>query len=55
MGDPNPDDPLVPEIADLLKKDKAKHDEEARIYTLRYAMEYADDNNDHDNDNDDDF
>ena len=26
MDDPNPDDPLVPEIAELLKKDKEKHD-----------------------------
>ena len=46
MGDPNPDDPLVPEIADLLKRDKARHDEEARLYTLRYAMEYANDSDD---------
>tara|TARA_B100001142_G_C14320019_1_gene649998 strand:+ start:520 stop:990 length:471 start_codon:yes stop_codon:yes gene_type:complete len=43
MDDPNPDDPLVPAIADLLKKDRAKHDEEARMYTLKYATEYAND------------
>ena len=42
MDDANPDDPLVPEIADLLKHDKAKHDENARLFTLKYAMEYAD-------------
>lgn len=42
MDDANPDDPLVPDIADLLKKDKATHDEEARLYTLKYAMEFAD-------------
>ena len=45
MDDANPDDPLVPDIADLLKKDKTKHDENARIYTLKYAIEFADDNN----------
>ena len=39
MDDPNPDDPLVPDIADLLKSNKTKHDENARIYTLRYATE----------------
>tara|TARA_A100001011_G_C13532680_1_gene525215 strand:- start:231 stop:362 length:132 start_codon:yes stop_codon:yes gene_type:complete len=42
MDDANPDDPLVPEIADLLKHDKTKHDENARLFTLKYAMEYAD-------------
>ena len=41
MDDANPDDPLVPDIADLLKNDKVKHDEEARLYTLKYAMEFA--------------
>jgi len=54
MGDPNPDDPLVPQIADLLKSDKETHDAEARLFTLKYAMEFAEDNdNDNDNDNDD--
>jgi len=43
MDDANPDDPLVPEIAELLKRDKIKHDENARLFTLKYAMEYADD------------
>ena len=43
MDDPNPHDPLVPDIADLLKSDKVRHDEQARLYTLKYAMEYADD------------
>jgi len=40
MDDPNPDDPLVPEIADLLKQDKTKHDENARIFTLKHATEF---------------
>ena len=43
MDDPNPNDPLVPEIADLLKNNKDKHNEQARLYTLKYATEYADD------------
>jgi ubiquitin-conjugating enzyme E2 D/E len=37
MDDPNPDDPLVPEIADLLKNDKEKHDDNAKSFTLMYA------------------
>ena len=37
MDDPNPDDPLVPEIAELLKKDKEKHDNNAKSFTLMYA------------------
>jgi len=41
MDDPNPDDPLVPDIADLLKNDKEKHDEAARIYTMKYATEFS--------------
>lgn len=43
MDDANPDDPLVPDIADLYKNDREKHDENARLYTLKYAMEYAED------------
>ena len=37
MDDPNPNDPLVPEIAHLLKTDKVEHDNKARMYTLSYA------------------
>ena len=37
IDDPNPNDPLVYEIADLLIKDKAKHDANAREMTLLYA------------------
>ena len=37
LSEPNPDDPLVPEIANLLKKNKVEHDSEARAYTLQYA------------------
>jgi ubiquitin-conjugating enzyme E2 D/E len=38
MDDPNPNDPLVHEIAELLIKDKAKHDANAREMTIQYAM-----------------
>ena len=37
MDDPNPDDPLVSDIADLLKSNKKEHDRIAREYTIRYA------------------
>ncbi len=37
MDDPNPNDPLRYEIADLFLKDKAKHDATAREMTLTYA------------------
>ena len=39
MNDPNPDDPLVSSIADLLKNDKRKHDENALAYTLKHASD----------------
>jgi ubiquitin-conjugating enzyme E2 D/E len=38
MDDPNPNDPLVYEIADLLIKDKVRHDSNAREMTVQYAM-----------------
>lgn len=37
LTDPNPDDPFVPEIAQLYKVNKAKYEATAREYTLRYA------------------
>ena len=37
MTDPNPDDPLVPEIATLYKTNRAQYEQEARNWTLRYA------------------
>jgi len=37
MCDPNPDDPLVPEIAELYKTDRQQHDNEARQITAMYA------------------
>ena len=37
MLEPNPDDPLEADISELYKKDKAKHDENARKATLKFA------------------
>jgi len=37
LDDPNPDDPLDPEISALLKSDKVAHDIKARNFTLMYA------------------
>ncbi len=37
LTDPNPDDPLVPAIANLYKSDRALYEEKARFWTLRYA------------------
>ena len=39
IDDPNPNDPLVYEIADLLLKNKTQHDMNAREATMLYAME----------------
>jgi len=38
LTDPNPDDPFVPDIANLYKQDRASYEETARIWTLRYAV-----------------
>ena len=38
LSDPNPDDPLMPEIAKLYKSNRAKHDVNARESTMKYAM-----------------
>ena len=37
LTDPNPDDPLVPEIAHVYKSDRARHDATAAEWTSRYA------------------
>ena len=39
MDDPNPNDPLVSEIATLLKTDKVTHDKNARNATLMFACD----------------
>jgi len=38
LTDPNPDDPLVPEIAHIYKTDKKRYDDTARQWTNKYAM-----------------
>ncbi len=38
LTDPNPNDPLVPEIANLYKTDIKKYEQTAREYTRKYAM-----------------
>lgn len=38
LTDPNPNDPLVPEIAQLYKTDKEAYENKARQHTLRYAI-----------------
>ena len=37
LSDPNPDDPLVPDIADLYKNNKLEHDRIAKEWTVNYA------------------
>ena len=37
LTDPNPDDPLVPEIATIYKSDRERYNNTARDWTSRYA------------------
>jgi len=37
LTDPNPDDPLVPEIASLYKTDKARYEATGKEWTRKYA------------------
>ena len=37
LTDPNPDDPLVPEIANILKTNKEQYEKNAREWTKKYA------------------
>ena len=37
MDDPNPNDPLVPDIANLFVKDRERHDQNARNFTTLHA------------------
>ncbi|XP_048607122.1 ubiquitin-conjugating enzyme E2 5B-like [Brassica napus] len=39
LTDPNPDDPLVPEIAHIYMTDRAKYETTARTWTQMYAMD----------------
>jgi ubiquitin-conjugating enzyme E2 D/E len=38
LTDPNPEDPLVPEIAHMYKTDRPRYEETARAWTQKYAM-----------------
>jgi len=38
LTDPNPEDPLVPEIAQALKNNLVQHNATAREWTAKYAM-----------------
>lgn len=38
LCDPNPDDPLVPEIARIYKTDRERYNQLAREWTQKYAM-----------------
>ena len=38
LTDPNPKDPLVPEIARIFEKDRAKYDKTAREWTAKHAL-----------------
>ncbi|KAJ8512740.1 hypothetical protein OPV22_003174 [Ensete ventricosum] len=38
LTDPNPDDPLVPEIAHMYKTDRTKYEATSRAWTQKYAM-----------------
>jgi ubiquitin-conjugating enzyme E2 D/E len=37
LSEPNPDDPLVPEIAELYRKNRELHDMNARNHTIEHA------------------
>ena len=38
LTDPNPDDPLVSNIANMYKNDRDKYNEEAKLWTTKYAI-----------------
>ncbi|PKY51343.1 ubiquitin-conjugating enzyme E2 [Rhizophagus irregularis] len=41
LTDPNPDDPLVPEIAHVYKTDRTRYEATCREWTRKYASEYS--------------
>ncbi|CAF0874982.1 unnamed protein product [Didymodactylos carnosus] len=38
LNDPNPDDPLVPDIARTYKTDRDSYNQQAKMWTQKYAM-----------------
>ena len=41
LTDPNPDDPLVPDIAHLYKTDRARYEATAREWTRKYVFSFS--------------
>jgi ubiquitin-conjugating enzyme E2 D/E len=41
MGEPNPDDPVMPEIATLFKNDRQAYNQSAREWTQVYAIDQS--------------
>lgn len=41
LADPNPDDPLVTDIADVYKRDRPKYEAKAREYTRNFASAWG--------------
>lgn len=41
LTDPNPDDPLVPDIAHLYKTDRARYEATAREWSRKYVVSRA--------------
>jgi ubiquitin-conjugating enzyme E2 D/E len=54
LTDPNPDDPLMPEIAQMYKTNKGAYEEKAREYTMLYAGDKPVDASDEDTDDEND-
>lgn len=48
LDDPNPDDPMVPDLAILLKKDPEEYYRQVREATLQYATPQPDSDSDED-------
>jgi ubiquitin-conjugating enzyme E2 D/E len=42
LDDPNPNDPLVPDIASQYKLNKSAYEETARSWTMLHAMDLSD-------------
>lgn len=38
LDDPNPDEPLVPDIAHIYKTDRGRYEQTARTWTRRFAI-----------------
>ena len=53
LTDPNPEDPLMLDIAQLYKTNKAAYEEKAREYTMLYAGDRPVDASDEDDDEND--